>query len=432
MPGGRLAAAATALACGVALVATPAQVTSAQRSAPDLNARAWTLIDGRTGETLDAHAAGRSLPIASATKLMTAHLALERLRLRRRVRMAPYAAIPGESLLGVPAGTPISVRDLLYALILQSANDAAHTFAQVIGGTQHGFVVQMNRSAAALGLIDTHYSNPIGLDAPGNYSSARDLAALTRRLLRDRTFARIADSARAVLPSLHPRRTIGTRNTLLLREPWVTGVKTGHTLGAGYVLVGSARRKGTELISTVLGAPSETQRDLESLDLLDYGFSLYRLRRPVRAGKVMARPSIRYAGGELSLRAAHPIAVGVRKGQRVGVSVKAPDQVTGPVRKGAVRGRVAVTVDGRTAGSAALLASRSIPRASAFDRVSNGATSTPVLIGIGAVAILVAALALRRRRSRGPLSEEEMRRKREERRRMRDHRRNGPGGGSAE
>jgi MYXO-CTERM domain-containing protein len=124
--------------------------------------------------------------------------------------------------------------------------------------------------------------------------------------------------------------------------------------------------------------------------------------------------------------------VGVRRDQRVDVNVKAPDQVTGPVRKGTVRGRVAVTVDGRTAGSAALLASRSIPRASAFDRVSSGATSTPVLIGIGAVAILVAALALRRRRSRGPLSEEEMRRKREERRRMRDHRRNGPGGGSAE
>jgi D-alanyl-D-alanine carboxypeptidase (penicillin-binding protein 5/6) len=200
---------------------------------PKLDARAWLLVDGRTGETLSGHASARELPIASTTKLMTAHLALENLPLGKRVRMDPYTAIPGESLLGVPAGTPISVRDLLYSLVLQSANDSAHTQAQVVGGTQQRFVAEMNRAAAALGLADTHYSNPIGLDSPGNYSSARDLAALAGRLLGDRTFARIADSPSAVLSSLHPRLTIGTRNTLLLRAPWVTGVKTGHTLGAG-------------------------------------------------------------------------------------------------------------------------------------------------------------------------------------------------------
>ena len=205
---------------------------------------------------------------------MTAYLALQELPLAKRVRAAPYAAIPGESLLGLRAGERISVRDLLYGLILRSGNDAAETLAVAAAGSEPRFVRQMNLRAAALGLADTHYSNPIGLDEPGNYSSAADLLALSRRLLEIPAFARIARSRSAVLRSLRPPETIYTRNTLLLRAGWANGVKTGHTLGAGYVLVGSGRRDGVELISAVLGAPSEGQRDTESLDLLDYGFSL--------------------------------------------------------------------------------------------------------------------------------------------------------------
>ena len=381
------------------------------------------LVDGRTGDALAGQATARRLAIASATKLMTAHLTLENLPLRRRVRMAPYSAIPGESLLGVPAGTPISVHDLLYSLILQSANDSAHTLAQVIGGTQRRFIAEMNRSAAALGLADTHYTNPIGLDSPGNYSSARDLATLAGRLLSNRTFARVADSPSAVLGSLHPPLTIGTRNTLLLRAPWVTGVKTGHTLAAGYVEVGSARRKGVELISVVLGAPSETQRDTESLDLLDYGFAQYRVRRPVRSREVIASPSIHYSGGELALRAAHGITVGVRRGQRLQTSVRAPDRVTGPIRKGKRLGRVTVVVNGRVAGAAALLASRSIPEASTFDKLRSHAVIVLALIAVAAFGILMIVLAVRRRRRRRPMSEEEMQSSREDRRRIREHQR---------
>jgi D-alanyl-D-alanine carboxypeptidase (penicillin-binding protein 5/6) len=395
---------------------------------PELDARAWLLVDGRTGETLTGHAPARELPIASTTKLMTAHLALENLPLGKRVRMDPYRAIPGESLLGVAVGTPISVRDLLYSLVLQSANDSAHTLAQVVGGTQRRFVVEMNRSAAALGLADTHYSNPIGLDSLGNYSSARDLAALAGRLLANRTFARIANSSSAVLRSLHPPLTIGTRNTLLLRAPWVTGVKTGHTLGAGYVEVGSGHRKGVELISVVLGAPSEEQRDDESLGLLDYGFSQYRTRHPVRTGEVIANPSIRYSGGELSLRAAHAITVGVRRGQRLQTSVRAPDRVTGPIRKDKRLGRVTVVVDGRVAGAAALLASRSIPKASTFDKLRSHVVIVLALLAVGAFAILMIVLGVRRRRRGRRLSEEEMQSSRENRRRLREQQRNGDRG----
>jgi D-alanyl-D-alanine carboxypeptidase (penicillin-binding protein 5/6) len=282
----------------------------------------------------------------------------------------------------------------------------------------------MNRRSAALGLADTHYANPIGLDEAGNHSSARDLTTLARRLLGIPAFARIADSRSAVLRSLRPPRRVETRNDLLLREPWATGVKTGHTFGAGYVLVGSGRRKGTELISAVIGAPTETDRDLETLRLLDYGFSKYRKRVPVRAGEELASPPIAFTGGELPLRAGRTLAVGVRRGQRLSVAVRAPGEVEGPIRRGAVLGRATVYVDGLRAASAPLRAGRSVPEASAFDRVRSFLTGHPIPIGLGAFsAILVGVAFLRRRRRRGIEGEKTIRESREQRRAERPRRR---------
>jgi D-alanyl-D-alanine carboxypeptidase (penicillin-binding protein 5/6) len=368
----------------------------AAAAGPPVDARAWTLIDARSGDVLVSHAAERKLPIASATKLMTAHVALRELPLDRIVRAAPYSAIYGESLLELRPGQRISVRDLLYGLILRSGNDAAYDLALAAAGSEATFVAQMNRYAAALGLADTHYANPIGLDEAGNHSSARDLATLARRLLRDLAFARIADSRSARLRSLRPPRTIDTLNDLLLRAPWTTGVKTGHTFGAGYVLVGSAQRDGVKLISVVIGAPTETERDLASLRLLEYGFSRYQRRTPIRAGRELADPSIRYAGGELPLRAARTVAVGLRRGQRLAVAVRAPREVEGPIRRGARLGRAAVFVDGLRAAAVPLLAGRAVPEAGTLDRVQSflGADSIPIAIAI--CVILIGAVLLRR------------------------------------
>lgn len=135
-------------------------------------------------------------------------MVLHELRLNRIVRAAPYHASYGESLLGLAPGQRISVRDLLYGMVLVSGNDAAYALALAAGGSERHFVRQMNRQAVALGLTDTHYANPIGLDQPGNYSSARDLTTLARRLLRLPAFARIADSRSATLRSLRPPRRI--------------------------------------------------------------------------------------------------------------------------------------------------------------------------------------------------------------------------------
>ena len=245
---GALLAAVLALGLAAPAVASPG---------PRIDARAWALIDARTGEVLASHAPARRLPIASTTKLMTAYVALQELPLDRVVRAAPYHPIYGESLLGLRSGQRISVHDLLYGLILRSGNDAAYDLALAAAGSERRFVREMNLRAAALGLADTHYANPIGLDQRGNFSSARDLTTLTRHLLRVPAFARIAASRAAVLHSVHPPRRITTINELLRMAPWVTGVKTGHTFAAGYVLVGSGRRKGVGLISAAIGAPSD-------------------------------------------------------------------------------------------------------------------------------------------------------------------------------
>jgi D-alanyl-D-alanine carboxypeptidase (penicillin-binding protein 5/6) len=382
----------------VAAALLPATASAAPATAqpPELDARAWTLVDAGSGEVLAAHAASQELPVASTTKLMTAYVALKELPLGEFVRAAPYQAEYGESLLGLRPGQRISVRDLLYGLILRSGNDAAYDLARAAAGSEARFVRQMNRYAAALGLVDTHYANPIGLDQRGNHSSARDLAALTRRLLRIPVFARIAAARDAVLRSLRPPRRITTINELLEMAPWVTGVKTGHTFGARYVLVGSGRRKGVELIAAVVGAESDEDRFADALALLEYGFSRYRKRIPVRAGQVIARPAVSYSDDELPLRAARSVAVGVRRGQRVEIAVHAPGEVAGPIRRGAVLGQAVVRVGGLRAAAVALRAGRAEPKASALDRARSFAEGHAGWIALALLGILGGAVLVRR------------------------------------
>jgi D-alanyl-D-alanine carboxypeptidase (penicillin-binding protein 5/6) len=372
---------------------------------PAVEAKAWALVDARTGRVLDSHALQRSLPIASTTKLMTAYVALHELSPDKIVHAAPYHPIYGESLLNMRVGQRVSVRDLLYGLILRSGNDAAYDLARAAAGSEAGFVRQMNLRAAALGLSHTHYANPIGLDQRGNYSSALDLATLTRRLLRMPEFARIADSRSARLESMRPPRRIATINELLRLRPWVTGVKTGHTFAAGYVLVGAGRRKGVELISVVIGAPTEEARYDDSLRLLESGFAQYHRHLPVHAGQDLADVSIRYTSGELPLRAARPVAAGTYRGQHLAVDVRAPGEVAGPIERGAILGRAIVLVDGRPAGSTPLRAGRAVPAAGAFDRARSFASENLVLAAAALFVILIGtALAwrrLRRRRVRG-------------------------------
>jgi D-alanyl-D-alanine carboxypeptidase (penicillin-binding protein 5/6) len=385
------------LATVLVLALLPAAASAAaQEKGPPVEARAWALIDARSGDVLVSHAAARRLSIASTTKLMTAYVVLQEMPLGRIVRAAPYDAEYGESLLNLRPGQRISVRDLLYGLILRSGNDAAYDLARATAGTVPRFVRQMNRYAAALGLSDTHYANPIGLDQRGNYSSAADLVTLTRRLLAIPAFARIAASRSAVLRSVHPPRRIETINELLEMAPWVTGVKTGHTFGALYVLVGSGQRRGVKLISVAIGAPTDEDRFRDNLDLLRWGFHRYERRRPIRAGEELASPDVRYAGGELALRAARSVTVGLRRGQRLSMAVRAPREVEGPIERGRRLGRVTVYVAGVPTASVPLRAGRALGKASIADRVRSFIGSNPIPIAIAVCVILLGAVLMRR------------------------------------
>jgi D-alanyl-D-alanine carboxypeptidase (penicillin-binding protein 5/6) len=385
----RLGAVLPALLLALALLPAAAAPAAPAAAPEGIEAQAWTVVDARSGDVLASQAAEERRPIASATKLMTAYVAMRELAPDEVVRAAPYEAIYGESLLGLRTGEKVSVRDLLYGLLLVSGNDAAHTLAVAAAGSEERFVGQMNRYAAALGLADTHYANTIGLDEEGNYSSAADLATLTRRLLQDPAFAKIVDTREALLRSFNPPRRIENSNDLLGTAPWVSGVKTGHTFDAGYVLVASGERRGVSLVSVALGEPTEEARFADSFDLLEYGFSQYRPRLPVRAGEDLASPEIRYSGGSLPLRAERSIQAGVRRDQRLDLRVSAPGEVEGPIRRGARLGRATVFVDGRKVGSVALRAGRSVPQASAFDRARALVADNWIPIAIAAFVILM-------------------------------------------
>lgn len=400
---------------------------AAARSAPGprIAARAWALIDARDGAVLARNAAGRRLPIASATKLMTAYVALRRLRPSRTVVAPRYDALTAESLLGLRAGERMTVRDLLYALMLPSANDAAVTLARASDRSIPAFVARMNRTARALGLDDTSYANPIGLDDPASYSSAADLTALARRLLREPLIAKIADTPIALLRSGDRPRRIETRNTLLLSDPSVNGLKTGHTRGAGYVLVGSARRGGTTLISAVLGAASESARDAETSRLLDYGFGLYRPGVAIGEGEVLASPEVRFGDERLDLVAAKDLEVTVRRGEQIETVIDAPGEVEGPIDPGERVGRATAVIGGEAAGSVPLVADRRVDKAGLFQRVRSSIPAAVAVIPAAAIVIMVVLLLLRRdarpaNGSRGAPAEE---RTPEERRRMHDQRR---------
>ncbi len=349
---------------------------------------------------LASHAAARHLPIASTTKLMTAYVAMQELPLDKIVRAAPYDPIYGESLLGLRTGQRISVRDLLYGLILRSGNDAAHDLALAAAGSVPRFVAQMNRRAAALGLADTHYANPVGLDQRGNYSSARDLATLTQRLLRIPAFAKIADSRSATLRSLRPPRRIATINELLLDAPWVTGVKTGHTFDAAYCLVGSGRRKGVDLISVALGAPSDEARFSDNLELLEYGFSQYRRRVPIQR-----RPGPRRPGDPLLRRRAAAAGRPHASRSACAAASGSASRSTPPPRS---RGRFAAGPCSATPPSPSTAdrpprcrcapAAR-FPAASAFDRVRAFVEDNPIPIAIAVFVILIGGVLLYRRLS---------------------------------
>jgi serine-type D-Ala-D-Ala carboxypeptidase (penicillin-binding protein 5/6) len=381
-----------------------------RRLPPPLSAPSAILIDARDGHVLYRRDPDARRPIASTTKLMTALLSIERLPLQRRLRAAPYHAMAAESQIELAAGERLSVADLLRGLMLESANDAAVTLARGAGGSVRRFVRLMNRKARELGLSETHYANPVGLDESGNYSSARDLAALARIVLRNDFLAETVDMPRArLLTGSHPR-IVDNRNDLVERVPWIDGVKTGHTSEAGYVLVGAGSRKAATLVSAVLDTPSEGARDADTLALLEWGFSQYR-RVPVLArGHAVVDPKVAYFGDRRTeLVAARSVVLGLRRGEAVRTRVDAPSELHGPLAEGSRVGSVSVFVDGKRVRTVTLVTGEAVPKAGALRKVAHAVIRPWALI----VLVLLAALTVERRRRRLAAAEAARRRRRQ-------------------
>jgi serine-type D-Ala-D-Ala carboxypeptidase (penicillin-binding protein 5/6) len=392
---------ATALTALI-LATAAAPGASAQGPPPPVpGADAALVVDARNGDLMFSRKDKERRSIASTTKLMTALLTLERTRPKEVFTAADYVAAPVESQIGLTPGERMRVSDLLEALLLESANDAAATLAVGVSGSVDAFVEDMNERAEELGLEDTSYANPIGFDDPLNYSSARDLATLTLELLKKPRFARIVDLPEAELESGARPRTIDNRNTLVASYPFVSGVKTGHTLGAGYVLIGSAEGRGdAKVVSVVMGEPSEAARDADTLRLLRWGLAFFHRVRVLDDRRVMARADVEHYDEERApLVPARDAVLTIREGERVRRHVRAPDQLEGPLEPGSRVGTVTVFVDGEAVRRVALVTARDVPEAGTL-RVLLSELGVPLTVLLGLAILLGAALAAMRLRVR--------------------------------
>jgi serine-type D-Ala-D-Ala carboxypeptidase (penicillin-binding protein 5/6) len=389
------------------LMGAPVAAAATPSGAPRLQAKAAIVMEASTGDVLFSENARQRRAIASTTKLMTVLVALQRTDLDDIFSAANYHAAPAESQIGLRAGERMSVRDLLRAALLPSANDAAATIAIGTMGSTQAFVDEMNRRAVALGLRDTHYTTPIGLDDPGNYSSARDLARLAIRLRGYEFFRHTTDLPSATLRSGIRTRTVINRNTLVRRYASVNGVKTGHTSKAGYVLVGSASRGGVTVISVVLGEPNEHARDVDSLALLRYGLRGYEAATPLPEGRVLGKVALRYRHGEsVAVVAGSTVRRVLRTGTRTRVSVAGlPAQVDGPLPRGSRVGTAVVHAGDAVLARVPVVTARPVAEAGLGVRLTDlvGRSETIValalLLACSLPLVLLRRRAMRRRRA---------------------------------
>ena len=327
---------------------------------PQVTGRAFVVENGATGEVLLAHDLHERVPIASITKLMTVLLTLEHALPGEVVIVSPFAAGVGESSAELRAGERLTVLELLEAALIQSANDAADALAFYVGhGSEDRFVRMMNVKAERLGLKDTHFVRPDGLDAAGHVSSARDVTLLAR-IVMHRPLVRQIVRMRAA--TISGGRTLRTWNDLLSSYPGIFGVKTGHTSAAGWSEVAAARRRGVTIYATLLGSPDRSTRNADLSELLDWGFARYRPAPLVVKGRVYARAELGYGREPVALVAAGSLTPSVRVGLPLVRRVVAVDAADLPVNRGQTLGRIQILQRGRLLGSVPLVASRSAKR----------------------------------------------------------------------
>ncbi|WP_346837253.1 D-alanyl-D-alanine carboxypeptidase family protein [Microbulbifer sp. SAOS-129_SWC] len=343
-------------------------------SPPQLAATAYVLMDAHTGQILVQHNADKKIPPASLTKIMTSYIVAEELKKgaikeNDLVPISKKAWKMGGSKMFVKVGDKVPVIDLLRGMVVQSGNDASIALAQYISGSEEVFAEVMNQEAERLGMKNTHFVNATGWPAPGHETTARDLAILSRALIRDHPehYNIYSEKYFSYAGINQPNR-----NRLLWRDPSVDGIKTGHTEAAGYCLVSSAVKRGMRLISVVVGTASDEKRASESQKLLSYGFRYYQTHKVYGSNDVLQTE--RVWGGkapEVGIAVDKDVYVTIPRGgeESIKADLIIDGEIEAPIKKGQQLGKVVVTLDGKTVADVKAVAAEDVDRAGFFKRM---------------------------------------------------------------
>jgi serine-type D-Ala-D-Ala carboxypeptidase (penicillin-binding protein 5/6) len=349
---------ATPLACLLGLAA--AGGAAASIGSPPLVAAEAALVATGDGEILHEFDGDERLPMASITKLMTVLVALEELRPGKVVSVSASAVgIEGSSIF-LQAGERLSVRDLIAAALVQSANDAAYALAAAADGEVATFVKRMNAEADELGLDDTRFANPAGLDAPGHYSTAHDILALARAAMANPLIRRVVRQEGGVIGG---GRSLYAWNDLLDTYPGTVGVKTGHTDEAGWCQVAAARRDGTMIYTVVLGSPARGVRNRDLAELLTFGFDHFGEPALAVGGETYATATVPFENETVPLIAGETMEAVVRLDEPLDRTIVAPLSLEGPLERGEPVGTIRVTQDGELVTEIPLVVGRDVEEA---------------------------------------------------------------------
>jgi len=361
-----------ALALAAAL--TLPVVSSAQAPAPPaVAARAWTLVDVTSGQAIASHEADERRDPASLTKLMTAYVVFGALRQKtivpsQMVSVSERAWRAEGSRMFIEPRKSVSVDELVHGMIVQSGNDASIALAELVGGSEPAFVDKMNAEAKRLGMLNTQFANVTGLSDPKHWSTAGDIAKLANAVIRD-------------YPEYYPfyalreyrynKITQPNRNRLLWTDPYVDGMKTGHTDAAGWCLVASAKRGERRLLSVVLGANSDAARAAESQKLLNFGFQAYDTVQLYQSGKPVATLKV-WKGAEREVGAGfladRYLTLPRGRAGDLKLTLEALEPLVAPVARGQNVGVVKISLDGGQVAAFPLIALDEVPQANLFVR----------------------------------------------------------------
>ena len=310
-----------------------------------ISAQKAILLDGNTGRVLYVKNGDNQSLIASTTKIMTALVVCEQCNVLDRMRIPSEAiGIEGSSMY-LQEGEVLTIQELLYGMMLHSGNDAATALAIYCGGTVEGFAQLMNDKAHNLGMINSHFVNPHGLDAPEHYSTARDLAILAAEAMKNPIFATTVSTKSVSVGN----RRLTNHNKLLWRVDGANGVKTGYTKAAGRILVSGAKRSGRQLIAVTIDAPDDWN---DHTALLNSGFTGYAQRRLIRKGDIVGTVEVSFGTSQTAvLIASQDFYWAMGQGENFSILLPGNGFVYAPVSEGQWAGKAHILVDGVAVGN---------------------------------------------------------------------------------